>query len=120
MVTVSLSDIDPDAASLALEPLNGPVVTAPKIPKLTGNTADALAALRTAIENHGEQVASNYIPSNVRCVNEETWRTYFYQETTADQEAKKKAFQRAKQTLKERTRAAHHGALWWIVTQGKE
>jgi len=120
MISVPLSDIDPDATSLAVEPLNGPVVIAPKITKLTGYPADALTALRRAIENHGEQVTSNHIPSNVRCVGEETWRTYFYQETTADQEAKKKAFQRVKKTLKEMNRAAHHGSTWWIVAQGKE
>jgi hypothetical protein len=113
MVTVSLSDIDPDAASLALEPLNGPVTPAAKPQKLTGNIADGLNALRKAIANHGETATSNHIPTHVRCVHVDTWRTYFYLESTKDQEAKKKAFQRARDTLKDRSLAAHHGDLWW-------
>ena len=117
MASVRLSDIDPDATSLALEPINGPVPTTAKPAKLTGNTADALSSLRKAIANHGEQVASNHIPFSARTVMEHTWRRYFYQETTADQEAKKKAFQRGKLALKDRNLATNHGEVWWLLTQ---
>lgn len=113
MVSVQLSSLDPDATSLALEPLAGPIEQTPKHKKLTGNLADAMSSLRKAIANHGEQVSSNHIPFAARCVKESTWRTYFYQETTADQETKKKAFQRVKQGLKDRGLAANQGEIWW-------
>jgi hypothetical protein len=115
MVTVQLSSLDPDATSLALEPLNGPMPTTSKPAKLTGNTADALSSLRKAIANHGEQVSSNHIPFAARCVKESTWRTYFYQETTADGDGKRQAFKRAKQTLKDRNLATNQGEIWWVT-----
>lgn len=116
MVTVNLSTIDPDATSLALEPLSGPIAeTVRKPPKLTGNLADAMTALRKAIANHGDHVSSNHIPFSARCVKEQTWRTYFYQETTADGDSRRQAFHRAKQTLKDRGLATNQGELWWIT-----
>jgi hypothetical protein len=115
MITVQLSSLDPDATSLALEPLAGPIEPARKQPKLKGNLADAMTALRKAIANHGDHVPSNHIPFSARCVEEETWRTYFHQETTADGDARRQAFHRAKQTIKDRGLATNQGKIWWIT-----
>jgi len=115
MVSVQLSTIDPDSTSLALEPLSGPIEQAPKKARLTGNLADAMTALRKAIANHGDHVTSNHIPFTARCVKEQTWRTYFYQETTADGDSRRQAFHRAKTALKDRGLATNQGEIWWIT-----
>lgn len=115
MVTVQLKALDPDSASLALEPLSGPIEPVRKQTKLKGNLADAMTALRKAIANHGDHVSSNHIPFSARCVEEETWRTYFHQETTADGDTRRQAFHRAKQTLKDRGLATNQGKIWWIT-----
>lgn len=115
MVSVLLSPIDPESTSLALEPLSGPIEPVRKQPRLKGNLADAMTALRKAVANHGDHVSSNHIPFSARCVEEETWRTYFHQETTADGDARRQAFHRAKQTLKDRGLATNQGKIWWIT-----
>ena len=115
MVTVSLAALDPDSTSLALEPLSGPIEPVRKQPRLTGNLADAMTALRKAVANHGDHVTSNHIPFSARCVKEETWRTYFYQETTAEGNSRRQALHRAKTALKDRGLATNQGELWWIT-----
>lgn len=119
---VLVGSIDPDAASLALEPLNGPVssMVAPKQQRLPESVKDGLAALKKAIQNHGGTTPSNHIPPHVQTVQEDTWRRYFYMETTADQEARKKAFQRVKSLLKERGLASNYGPTWWLTGKGDD
>jgi hypothetical protein len=118
MVTVSLSDIDPDAASLALEPLNGPVADAikPKRPSLSPRVQLGLETLRLAVQNHGDTVTSNHIPPHARCVSTETWRSYFYPAFSADsQNAKRVAFQYVRNQLQDRGIAAVRNENWWIA-----
>ena len=63
----------------------------------------ALRALRKAIDEIGEPApASNTIPHSVRVIKVEAWRTYAYQSGISDsgeQDARRKAFQRAHETL---------------------
>jgi hypothetical protein len=117
MATVALSKIDFDKTSLAVEPMPPEEVqkAAPKPRrKLNRDTADGLKALREALaHNAGRKVASNYVPPHVTVVEEETFRRYFYQITTAEGDAKRQAFSRAKKGLLDAVVGAHWGEYWW-------
>lgn len=60
-----------------------------------------LAALRSAIESHGEHIPpSSTVPAGVQGVPEALWRKYYYQRSVAEtEEGKRKAFKRGVEYL---------------------
>jgi hypothetical protein len=75
-----------------------------KAKKLSSKNQIGLNTLVKAIEAAGtDPPASNHIPHGVRAVPVETWRYYYYAEVPAEdeeaKEARKKAFQRAREAL---------------------
>lgn len=117
MASVRLSDIDPDATSLALEPLDAlPAPAKTEHKKLSARDRVGLKTLAQAIANHGETVSSNYIPGNARCVHLKTWRRYIKPEITADTEnAKRVAFQRIRDNLVEKGVIGVRDEMFWVI-----
>src|SRR5262249_33264693 len=80
----------------------------------------ALKLLKTAIAEAGEQPpASNHVPSNVRVVKESLWRKYCYEggiTASDEQEARKKAFQRACENLLSRELIGKWQELVWLTS----
>jgi AAA domain len=129
MEAISLSQIDPEASSLAVEPIATAALQAQKAASKTdkgdkarGHTKEALEALRTATAEAGEipGAAGVHIPSGVRCVRESLWREYFRQVMTCDLGSQERnAWKRAKTYLADSGAAGHWGDWWWIVGQAK-
>jgi len=129
MEAISLSQIDPEASSLAVEPIATAALQAQKAASKTdkgdkarGHTKEALEALRTATAEAGELpgAAGVHIPSGVRCVRESLWRQYFRQVMTCDMGSQERnAWKRAKTYLADSGAAGHWGDWWWIVGQAK-
>lgn len=116
MVTVTLSDIDPEATSLALEPLNAVPTPASRGPKIEGRTRLGLDTLKEALAAHGQHVASNHIPQHVRCAQTDTWRSYFYAAFSADStNAKRVAFQYVREKLRSLGLVGVHNENWWLA-----
>jgi hypothetical protein len=70
--------------------------------KLPAAQKRALQLLTDAVNTAGEiPLASNHIPANTSCVNEELWRDYCYKGaiSQASQNAKRMAFNRAAEAL---------------------
>ncbi len=136
MQLVSLSQIDPEASSLAVEPIAAAALqeqrAASKMDKgskARGHTREALEALKTAIADAGEypSTAGAHIPSGVKCVREATWRIYFQQVTTAERgSSERNAWKRAKTYLADSGAVGHWGDYYWIIapaeftSQGRE
>jgi hypothetical protein len=86
--------------------------------KLSGAQARALTLLQDAVARDGEiPPASNHIPPNVRCVREELWRQYCYQGglSAGEDRAKRKAFERAADTLLGDGRIGSWDRWYWPV-----
>lgn len=79
----------------------------------------ALGLLSDAIGRDGSiPTASNHIPANVPTVDIETWRRFYYAGTATDgqtAEARKKAFQRARDKLQAAGAIGVHNDLCWVV-----
>lgn len=84
-----------------------------------GTSGIVLRALIRAIDDAGEPApASAHIPSGVRVVSPETWRGYAYQMMTdKEQEARKKAFQRASTALVNEGHVAIWNAHVWLTSR---
>lgn len=125
MEPISLSQIDPEASSLAVQPIAAASLQAQKTASKAdkgagarGHTKEALEALRTAIIEAGEipGAAGVNIPTGVKCVRESLWRNYFKQVTTAEAgSSERNAWKRAKIYLAGSGAAGHWGEWWWVV-----
>lgn len=121
---VQLSPLDPDATSLALEPITGEQLgkefTRSKVEtKINGYQGQALRALKDAIEESGESpaVAGEHIPSGVKCVPESLWRQYWKQVTTAEAGAQERnAWAHAKKTLSDKRMLGKWGEWCWLTS----
>lgn len=108
-------------SSCVIVPVEANIIAFPKTGRrLKGEAQIAYAALEEAIAAAGAvPPASNHIPPNTPTVSLSLWRRYYYQRNPDDgggddkdaarkrQEARKKAFQRVRQTLQ-----AHHVGVW--------
>jgi hypothetical protein len=84
--------------------------------RLTGDPRIAMDALEEAlIENGKTSNNQNGIPNGSICVHIDIWRSVFYSMKDGEQEAKKKAFQRANKSLRDKSRIAYRDGLVWIV-----
>ena len=88
--------------------------------RLSKPAQTGLRALQKAIEEVGEPApASNHIPSSVRVVTVERWRTYAYQSgisDTADPDAPRMAFKRAHEALIAGKHVVAWGDYRWQAT----
>jgi hypothetical protein len=120
MNLVSLSEIDPDLTSLALEPieakdLSATIERATKRPKLKGQSAQALEALKKALEAHGAFVVNDNVPHKVKCVRVETWRNYWRNETTAEGSTERSAWARAREHLRDDNLVGNWSDYAWLI-----
>lgn len=76
----------------------------------------ALEALKAALVEQGQPSPGGQIPNGVKIVSVEVWREYAYRRGLGDtQEAKKKAFQRARETLSSKGEVAMWEPWAWLV-----
>ncbi|MFK8251787.1 AAA family ATPase [Ancylobacter terrae] len=87
--------------------------------RLSKGARIALDALREAIGDMGQPApASNHIPPQVRVVNADNWRQYFYRKTPSDSEtprARQLAFKRAAEALQASSVIGVWDELVWIA-----
>jgi len=119
-LTVGIATDGSDITSCIIEPGEGEAVPGDrkqKRPHLTPLARIALRALKKAIDEAGSDApASNYIPAGRRVAHVEMWRRYYYLATPSDTtEARKKSFQRARETLQGSEVIGLHDDLCWIV-----
>jgi KaiC/GvpD/RAD55 family RecA-like ATPase len=121
METQSLSQIDAEASSLALVPIEGAEleryqVKKAKGRKLTGNQAEALKALQFAINSYGSQpnIGLEYAPKGTKAIRKELWEATWETRTALEKEAFKKAKQRTPQMLCEAGHVSIHAGWVWI------
>lgn len=119
-VTVGVSSDGSEITSCIIEEADAPEAERKpsKKPKLPAAAKIALNTLKKAISEVGEDApASNHIPTGVRVVSVEQWRRYYQVGTASDlgPEARKKAFQRARETLQAAGAIGLHDDLCWIV-----
>jgi hypothetical protein len=122
MEVVALSDIDPAASSLAVEPLDedemakagiGPKSAKPKKARLSVGARRALTILQTVISESGETGVVPDLSRNVRCVRESLWREKYLSESTVKRDSATKAFTRANESLWDtRTISGFNGYVW--------
>ena len=84
--------------------------------RLSRPAEEALKALQEALAKHGQEVIKRDIPERVPVVAVALWRSEFYARTTYDStEARRKAFQRAINDLRDANRAATMHDTAWLV-----
>ena len=118
---VQLNPLDPDATSLALEPIDsnalGQAVARKSVDKSPdGYQGQALTALQTAIDDAGEvpSVAGAHIPAGAKCVRVQLWKQYWRSETTADAKLERGAWRDAQLGLKDKKIVGNWGEWRWI------
>ena len=120
METVQLSDIDPAASSLAVVPISeaeaeqAGVVKNKKKRTITAAHRKVLKALQDAIGQEGEQINMPGIPAEAKCVRESFWRSVYYSQSPADNDNKRKSYNRAKAALWEGGTIGCSGSFVWI------
>lgn len=126
MNLIQLSDIDADATSLALVPVEGKELEdmqakKAKSSRLKGNNLEAFNALKKAISDAGSQPPiGDRAPKGTKAVRRELWMETWQTSTSLAADAFKKAKQRTPQTLVE-IRAVDTWAGWvWIVEEQKK
>jgi hypothetical protein len=120
---VSLSDIDPDITSLALDPITNDALNKEAIRSSVQNRPDgyqgqAMEALVKAIAEAGElpAIAGEHIPPGVKCVRESLWRNYWKQVTTAEAGAQERnAWRDVKLKLKDKRLVEKWNDWVWLT-----
>jgi len=118
MVTIPLSQIDPEATSLAVQPIDNERL--PKKEKRKGgrkaeNPSLGMDALVKAIERSGQTVTNNEIPPHVKCVRLNEWMFTFEGMTDKEGEAARSEWRRHKKNLVETRRVAVWAKWCWIT-----
>lgn len=87
--------------------------------RLSNAARNALGTLRKAIDEIGEPAPTgNHIPGSARVVHVEKWRPYHYAGTASEDrtpDARKKKFQRDRETLQAAKAVGCHNDLYWIA-----
>jgi hypothetical protein len=108
-----VSQLDPDATSLVVHPLNETHQTK-KRKRASGNQKVLLDALTMAIQEQGKQVGLDQIPPHQKVVNVDVWRTYFDTMTHLQGDSARRTFEREVPKLGQ----AGHISMWakwcWI------
>ena len=127
MDVVSLSQIDPEATSLALVPIaekeleEASTVKSAKDQKISIDARVAIQALEQAIHEGGDvPPIGDRAPRGTKAVRETLWREYWRKTTTKEGAAERTGWGRAKDNLITTGKAQHWGEWWWLVpTQEK-
>jgi hypothetical protein len=124
MDVIALSQIDPEATSLALVPIaENELADASRIKGAKENKTGvdakiALEALHQAVSEGGDvPPIGDRAPRGTKAVREALWRDYWRKTTTKEGGAERTGWARAKENLTTTGRAAHWGEWWWIVKQ---
>lgn len=120
---IQLNPLDPDATSLALEPISSETLGQAVAKSTVDQTPDgyqgqAFKALEKAIHDAGElpSVTGENIPTGVKCVKESLWRQYWKNETTADAgTTERSAWRSARLGLKDKKLVGNWGEWCWLV-----
>ena len=111
-----VSQIDPDATSLVVHPLNEDVEAKRRADpnRLPPGQKAVFDALKEAIEDGGQRVGLDRIPSDALCVKLGLWREFFYARSVLDAESKRKAFNRGVAALQRSGTCALWADWAWI------
>ena len=127
MIVVPLSNIDPEATSLAVEPAESSDITkargAGDRNKLNASETIALKSLVMAIAEAGEfpSVAGVHIPVSTKCVNVNVWKNYFEKASPAlSGSSFRSAWSRAGKDLMAKNVAAKWGDWYWVIAPRSE
>lgn len=108
-----VSQIDPDATSLVVHPLNE--AHEPKRKKrMSVNQQKALDALKMAIEEQGKKVGLDQIPADKSVVQLEVWRTYFDAMSHLEGDSARRTFDRAVKDLGQSGQISMWAKWCWI------
>ncbi|NDB67510.1 MAG: hypothetical protein EB015_05785 [Methylocystaceae bacterium] len=116
MESIQLSPIDPDKRSLVVVPVDASEV-GPRKRRLTAAQQLVMEALTMAVAESGALSGLPNIPPQAKTVSLELWRQTYYSMTTAESEARRKAFQRASAELVRYKMAGIWSDRAWIVEQ---
>ena len=111
-----VSQLDPDATSLVVHPLNEDFEAKRKASpnRLAPGQKLVFDALKMAIDEAGETVSLPQIPAGARCVKVGLWREYYYRMSPQEHETKKKAFKRAVDAMLARGTCGTWAEWCWI------
>lgn len=106
-----------DITSCIVNPTDASTGEAKGKTRLSDTARIALDALKDAVAEAGEPSPGGTIPNNARVVRVETWREYAYRRGLGgeNQEARKKAFQRARENLASKGVVAIWEPWTWII-----
>jgi hypothetical protein len=120
METVPLSDIDPEATSLSLNPTNLDSVnreasSSKARVKLHGDAQVLMAALQVALTEAGESSPGGHVPAGVRVVRDSMLRQYWRNMCAKTGGQERTAWGRATTGLIERGLVAHWAPWFWLI-----
>jgi len=120
METVPLSDIDPEATSLSLNPTNLDSVnreasSSKARVKLHGDAQVLMAALQLALTEAGESSPGGHVPAGVRVVRDSMLRQYWRNMSAKTGGQERTAWGRATTGLIERGLVAHWAPWFWLI-----
>ncbi|MEP9348806.1 AAA family ATPase [Xanthobacter sp. KR7-225] len=105
-----------DITSCVVSPADASPGETKGLSKLTNSERIAREALAEAIDEQGEEMAGSHAPASTRGVRIDTWREYAYRRGLGDTpDAKKKAFQRARESLKAKGIVGIWEPFAWII-----
>lgn len=114
---VAISEIDPDASSLAVVPADRDELgsRAQHKKKLPPTQQAALKALQMAVEEAGKSVVMHNVPQGTLCVSIKLWRQYFIQLSSLEADSARRTFQRASEGLTGNRTVGVWGEVCWIA-----
>ena len=121
MIVVPLSNIDPDATSLALEPVDNDTVAKIALKKERRETHNEVGerVLEQAIKEAGKVIEGkgDGIPAGVKCVTESIWKQYFRSvKSDLDGKALEIGWARVKEHTRENKIAGNCGEYYWLLS----
>ena len=120
MIVVPLSNIDPDATSLALEPVDNDTVAKMAL-KESRETQKQLGVrmLEQAIREAGKVIEGKGegIPAGVKCTTDAVWKKYFCDaQPQLEGDALSRAWKRVKKHAKENNISGNCGEYYWLLS----
>ena len=121
MIVVPLSNIDPDATSLAVEPVDNDTVAKIALKKERRETHNEVGerVLKQAIKEAGKVIEGkgDGIPAGVKCVTESIWKQYFRSvKSDLDGKALEIGWARVKEHTRENKIAGNCGEYYWLLS----
>lgn len=109
-----VSQLDPDATSLVVHPLNEPVQPQRRKRKLSANQETMVKALAMAIEETGKEVGLEQIPRGQKVVRVDDWERYFGQITHLKGDSVRRTFERVGTELQKSGQLSVWGDWRWL------